>query len=129
MLSRMLLTTAAMAMALAMPVAAFSDTEFCAVANQMAVAAEQDVGIWIDRKTRSAGITVDCAKKVIQFKRFTYLPGAELNDGWKQRTAASWNSQHCLSTLWREAVKNSWKMVLGVWSADGGHASMVAECE
>jgi len=129
MLPRMLLVTAAMSCAMAVAVAAFSDREFCDVAKQVAIAAEQDVGNWIDRKTRNAGIIVDCTDKVVQFKRFTYLPTTAFNDAWKQRTSTSWNARHCSSAIWREAVKTGWKVQLGVWSADGGHASMLAQCD
>ena len=59
---------------MAAPAFAFQDREFCVVAQQLAAAAEKDVGVWIDRTTRNAGMTVACDRKIVEFTRFTYGP-------------------------------------------------------
>ena len=45
------------------PALAFDDKQFCVAAQQVAIAAERDIGIWIDRVTRNAGLSVACDKK------------------------------------------------------------------
>ena len=110
------------------PVAAFNDKDFCVVAEQLAIAAERDIGNWIDRTTRTAGMVVTCATKAVEFKRFSYAPAADMNVAWKERMSAEWSTTHCSSRLWREAIENGWTVTLGVWSADGGHTSLQARC-
>ena len=56
------------------PALALDDKEFCVSAQQLAIAAEKDVGVWIDRVTRNAGMVVSCDRKTVQFTRFTYSP-------------------------------------------------------
>jgi len=101
---------------------------FCAAARQIAIAADKDVGIWIDRVTRNAGMMVACDKKAVEFTRFTYLPAASMTDQWKAAKAWDWNSLRCNSELWREAIDNGWSTVLNVVTADGGRATFKAQC-
>jgi len=112
----------------AAPAAALDDRDFCVVAQQLAVAAEKDIGVWIDRVTRSAGMLVLCDRKTVQFTRFTYAPSASMNDAWKQSKAADWSATHCSSPVWGEAVRGGWKIVLSQTSADGGQVSVTAQC-
>src|SRR6516162_2994623 len=42
------------------PATALDDRDICVLAEQLALAAERDVGIWIDRQTRNAGMVVSC---------------------------------------------------------------------
>jgi hypothetical protein len=107
---------------------ALDDRDFCVVAQQLAVAAEKDIGVWIDRVTRSAGMLVLCERKTVQFTRFTYAPSASMNDTWKQSKAADWSATHCSSPVWGEAVRGGWKIVLSQTSADGGQVSITAQC-
>jgi hypothetical protein len=107
---------------------ALDDRDFCVVAQQLAVAAEKDIGVWIDRVTRSAGMLVLCERKTVQFTRFTYAPSASMNDTWKQSKTADWSATHCSSPVWGEAVRGGWKIVLSQTSADGGQVSITAEC-
>jgi hypothetical protein len=104
------------------------DKEFCVSAQQLAIAAEKDVGVWIDRVTRNAGMVVSCDRKTVQFTRFTYAPSASMNDAWKASKAADWNAVHCSSRIWNEAIANGWKIVLSQTSADGGQVSITAQC-
>jgi hypothetical protein len=55
------------------PALAFEDMQFCVAAQQLAVAADKDIGIWIDRVTRNAGMSVACDRKLVEFTRFTYI--------------------------------------------------------
>ena len=110
------------------PAFAFDDQHFCAAARQIAIAADKDVGIWIDRVTRNAGMMVACDRKVVEFTRFTYLPAASMTDQWKAAKAWDWNSLRCNSELWREAIDNGWSTVLNVVTADGGRATFKAQC-
>lgn len=112
-----------------MAIAVFEDKEFCIMVEQLAVAAEGDVGIWIDRMTRSAGIAATCPTKTVEFRRFTYAPVAEMNVDWKRRMIAQWNTNRCSSYLWKEAILNGWRITLAIWSADGGHAFFIADCK
>jgi hypothetical protein len=111
------------------PALAFDDQEFCVVAQQLAAAAEKDVGVWIDRTTRNAGMAVFCDKKTVEFTRFTYAPSASMDQAWKERKGADWNVVHCTSAVWNEAIRNGWKVVLSQNSADGGRALIAAACD
>jgi hypothetical protein len=110
------------------PAWALDDREFCVSAQQLALAAEKDVGVWIDRQTRNAGMVVACDKKTVQFTRFTYAPSASMNEAWKERKAADWNAVHCNSAIWKGAIANGWKIVLSQTAADGGQATITAQC-
>lgn len=104
------------------------DRELCVSAQQLALAAEKDVGVWIDRQTRNAGMVVSCDSKTVQFTRFTYAPSAAMNEAWKERKAADWNAVHCNSPIWKDAIANGWKIVLSQTAADGGQATITAQC-
>jgi hypothetical protein len=110
------------------PAFAFQDREFCVVAQQLAIAAEKDIGVWIDRTTRNAGMAVSCEKKTVEFTRFTYAPSASMDQAWKERKAADWNAVHCASPVWSEAIHNGWKIVLSQNSADGARVLIAARC-
>jgi hypothetical protein len=110
------------------PALALDDKEFCVSAQQLAIAAEKDVGVWIDRVTRNAGMVVSCDRKTVQFTRFTYVPSASMNDAWKASKAADWNAVHCNSRIWNEAIANGWKIVLSQTAADGGQVTITAQC-
>ena len=110
------------------PALALDDKEFCVSAQQLAIAAEKDVGVWIDRVTRNAGMVVSCDRKTVQFTRFTYAPSASMNDAWKASKAADWNAVHCNSRIWNEAIANGWKIVLSQTAADGGQVTITAQC-
>jgi hypothetical protein len=119
-------TAASMARA---PALGLDDKDFCAVAQQLAIAAEQDVGSWVDRVTRNAGMAVACDRKVVEFTRFTYASSASMDAVWKERKAADWNATHCASAVWAEAIRGGWKIALSVTAADGGHVSLHAQCK
>lgn len=110
------------------PALAFSDREFCIVAQQLVAATQADVGVWIDRQTRNAGMSVSCDRRTVEFTRFTYQPSASMDQAWRERKAADWNAVHCASPVWNEAVRNGWKIVLVQASADGGRVTVAAEC-
>jgi hypothetical protein len=111
------------------PVLAFDDKQFCGAVRQLAVAAEQDVGLWTDRTTRNAGISVSCDRKLVEFRRFTYAPSASMDDAWRERNAEQWNATHCNNTIWSEAIRNSWNIALVVSAADGGQVRLRAQCK
>jgi hypothetical protein len=81
------------------PTSAFSDREYCIVAQQLATATQGDVGVWIDRQTRKAGMAVSCDRRTVEFTRFTYAPSAAMDAAWKQRKGADWNAVHCASPV------------------------------
>ena len=110
------------------PALAFDDRAFCVAAQQIALAADQDIGLWIDRVTRNAGIRVSCDTKIVEFRRFTYTPSASMDGPWKERKAAERNAAHCNRSIWTEAIRNKWKIVLSLTAADGGHVSLNAQC-
>jgi hypothetical protein len=110
------------------PASALDDRDFCVLAQQLAIAAEKDVGVWIDRVTRSAGMAVSCDRKTVEFTRFTYAPSSSMNEAWKQSKAADWNATHCSSPVWGEAIRGGWKVVLSQTSADGGQVTITAQC-
>ena len=114
-------------MALA-PALAFDDREFCVAAEQFALAQTKDIGLWIDRTTRNAGMGVSCDMKVVEFKRFIYAPSASMTESWKERKAAEWNATHCHNPIWNDAIRNGWKVALTVTAADGSHVSLAAQC-
>jgi hypothetical protein len=107
---------------------AFDDREFCVAVQQLAVAADQDVGQWTDRVTRNAGIAIRCERKTVEFKRFTYSPSSSMDAKWQARKAEDWNLTQCARVLWADAVRNGWAIVLDVTAADGGHVALTARC-
>jgi hypothetical protein len=110
------------------PALAFDDKQFCAATQQVAIAAEGDIGVWIDRVTRNAGVAVACDRKTVEFTRFTYIASASMTELWKADKAKEWNSAQCNSVLWREAIDNGWAITLTVAAADGGRATFKAQC-
>jgi len=110
------------------PTLAFDDKSFCVAAQQLAIAEEKDIGIWVDRMTRKAGMNVLCDRKVVESTRFTYLPASSMTEGWKAARASEWNASQCSSALWREAIDNGWSVLLHVASSDGGRATLKAQC-
>jgi hypothetical protein len=115
-------------LALAPPVSAFDDGDFCVTAKQMARAAEGDVGTWLDRTTRNAGIDVACDSKSVEFRRFTYEAPATMDAAWKARAGQAWNRSLCASPLWQEAAQSGWKITLGIWPAGGPGVKFDAVC-
>jgi hypothetical protein len=113
---------------LAAPAAALDDKDFCVVAQQLALAAEKDVGVWVDRLTRHAGMFVTCEKRMVEFSRFTYATSASMTDAWKQGKATDWSAVQCSSPVWNEAIRGGWKVVLRLTAADGGHVAIEAQC-
>jgi hypothetical protein len=111
------------------PTLAFDDKSFCVAVQQLAIAAEKDIGIWVDRVTRNAGMHVLCDRKVVESTRFTYLPSSSMTEQWKAAKASEWNASQCSSALWREAIGNGWTVLLYVASADGGRATLKAQCQ
>ena len=118
------------ALTLAMPSVAhaFNDKQFCAAVKQVATAAEKDVGIWIDRVTRDAGMSTACDLKLVEFVRFTYAASASMTAQWRTAKSLEWNDGQCSSSLWREAINNGWKIVLRIGSADGAQTILTAQC-
>ena len=110
------------------PALAFDDKQFCVAAQQLAVAADKDIGIWIDRVTRNAGMSVACDRKLVEFTRFTYIGSPSMTADWKAARSSEWNAAHCNSLLWKEAIDNGWAVVLNIATADGGRATFKAQC-
>ena len=107
---------------------AFDDKQFCVAAQQLAIAAEKDVGIWIDRLTRSAGMAVRCDRRVVDVTRFTYIASASMTAEWRAARSSEWNTTQCSSSIWKEAIDNGWAIVLNIATADGGRATFEAQC-
>ena len=95
---------------------------------QLAVAADKDIGIWIDRVTRNAGMSVACDRKLVEFTRFTYVGSPSMTADWKAARSSEWNAAHCNNLLWKEAIDNGWAVVLNIATADGGRATFKAQC-
>ena len=110
------------------PALAFDDGEFCIAIQQLSAAAERDVGLWIDRTTRNAGISVFCDRRLVEFKRFTYASSASMNAAWRESTAQQWNANHCASAVWADAIRNGWSVALVVTAADGVQATISTRC-
>jgi len=111
------------------PAVAFDDKGFCVAAQQLAIAADKDIGIWIDRVTRNAGMVVACDQKKITFTRFTYSAPAAMTDQWRAAKVSEWNAAECNSLLWKEAIDNGWTIVLDIAAADGSRATFNAQCK
>jgi hypothetical protein len=103
--------------------------DFCVAAQQLEIAAARDVGIWVDRVTRNAGMRVVCDKKLIEFTRFTYIGSSSMTESWKAARASEWNAFHCNNPLWNDAIANGWTVLLNVSSVDGGRASFKVQCQ
>ena len=90
------------------PAAAFDDHDFCVTARQMASAAEGDVGTWLDRSTRNAGVYVSCETRAVEFRRFTYEPASSMDAAWKSRTGQTWSGAKARTdTLPSNMAKNA----------------------
>jgi hypothetical protein len=125
---RLLAAGMAILLATLSPALPFEDLQFCVAAQQLAVAADKDVGIWIDRVTRNAGMSVACDSKLVEFTRFAYIGSPAMTADWKAARSSEWNAAHCNSLLWKEAIDNGWAVVLNVATADGGRATFKAQC-
>jgi hypothetical protein len=110
------------------PAIAFDDSAFCVAAQQFALAANQDIGLWIDRTTRSGGMVVSCDTKRVEFKRFTSVSSVSISGSWKDRKAEEWNASHCNSPIWAEAIRNGWQIALRLMATDGGQLELNARC-
>jgi hypothetical protein len=110
------------------PALALEDRDICVLAQQLAAAAEKDIGIWIDRATRNAGMRVSCATRTIEYRRFTYTLSAAMTEAWKTRKADDWNATHCGSPIWRDAILGGWRIILNETAADGGQVQFTARC-
>jgi hypothetical protein len=106
----------------------FDDKAFCAAAQQLAFAANQDVGLWLDRTTRNGGMTVSCDARAVEFNRFTYAPSDVMSESWKQREAKALNATHCNNPIWQDAIGNGWRITLTVTAPDGARVSIDARC-
>jgi hypothetical protein len=115
-------------LALPVPAHAFDDKQFCAAVQQVAIAAEKDIGIWTDHTTRNAGMRIACDRKLVEFIRFTYAASTSMTADWRTTKSSEWNAGQCSSSLWREAIDNGWKIVLHIASADGGRTTLTAQC-
>ena len=115
--------------ALSSMASAFDDQEFCAAVQQFASAANQDVGLWLDRTTRNAGMVVSCGAKVVEFKRFTYAPSVSRTGDWKERKAEEWSAAHCTNPIWSDAIQKGWEINLTLSAADGSSVSATARCK
>lgn len=110
------------------PALAFDDRAFCVAAQQFVLAANQDIGLWIDRATRNAGMVVSCDTKRVEFKRFTTASSASMSGSWKDRKAGEWSADYCNNPIWTEAIRNGWKIALLLMAIDGGHLELNAKC-
>jgi hypothetical protein len=126
---RRLLAAAVISLTPRVPALAFDDSEFCVAAQQFTVAENKDVGLWIDRTTRNAGMTVTCETRTVEFKRFTYALSSSMSSAWKEHKAAEWNARHCNNPIWSAAIRSGWKILLTTTSIDRKSASIIAECK
>ena len=110
------------------PALAFDDRAFCVAAEQLALAATKDIGLWIDRLTRNAGMVVSCGARVVEFNR-TYAPSVSRSADWKERKAEEWSVAHCTNPIWSDAIQNGWKINLTLSAADGSSVSLSARCK
>jgi hypothetical protein len=123
-----LLLVASAALAVSAPARGFDDRDICAAAQQVAIAVENDIGVWIDRVTRQAGMVVACDKKVIEFRGFTYTPATSMTEAWQAQQVAKWKRTRCAGPIWTEAIRNDWKIVLTITSVDRRQLSLQAQC-
>jgi hypothetical protein len=112
----------------ATPALALDDGDYCVLAQQLAIAAEKDIGIWIDRTTRNAGMVVACDRRIIEYRRFTYSSAASMTDAWKARKGVEWNRTQCGSAVWKDAIGRGWKITLSETAADGTSITFTAQC-
>jgi hypothetical protein len=110
------------------PALALDDGDYCVLAQQLAIATEKDIGIWIDRTTRNAGMVVSCNRRIIEYRRFSYTSAASMTDAWKARKGAEWNRTHCASAVWKDAIGRGWKITLSETAADGTSIAFTAQC-
>jgi hypothetical protein len=125
---RLLRTVVAILPAMPVSAVAFDDKLFCVAAQQLAIAVSKDVGNWMDRVTRNAGMAVACDSRIVEFTRFAYIVSASMTDHWKSDKASEWNASQCSSRLWKEAIGNGWSILLSIAAADGSRATFKAQC-
>ncbi len=126
--SRKLVVVAAIAFAASGPALSFSHDEFCRAMREIARVRNADAGRWLDRNTRDDGVELLCEIRTVNFKRFlTRL--STLQPGWERRKQDEWNSTHCSSVLWREAIDNGWNITATITTAAGERRLIVAQCK
>src|SRR6476620_659650 len=108
---------------------AFDEKAFCAAAEQFAFAANQDIGLWLDRTTRNGGMVVICEKRLIEVRRFTSARSDTVNESWKRREQQAFSATHCNNPIWQDAIASGWRVTLTVTAADGARVSIGARCE
>jgi hypothetical protein len=110
------------------PALSFDDGEFCVAAQQLALAANNDVDLWLDRVTRNDGVSVSCEKRLVEFKRSVRGTGTSLDQSWRERKGGEWNDTHCHNRIWSEAILNGWNIAASFTASDGARVTIRAHC-
>lgn len=113
---------------LACPANAFDEAVFCATLKQVAKKTNAEGPVMLDAFTRLDGVSVLCATRIVDFKKFVTQPTPSLREGWENRKQDQWNSIYCDDPSTREAIANGWTIAQTTIFVDGSRHWMKAIC-
>lgn len=107
---------------------AFDHAAFCAEKTERADNQQLEAGVWLDEFTRNDTVNVHCSMRMIEFRRYLDLPSGELDDAWRQREKARWNSAHCSDPDWHAAIRAGWTIASTLITTTGERIWYTARC-
>lgn len=110
------------------PAHAFDHAGFCSAMTEHAQAGQLDSGAWLDEYTRTGNVSVQCAMRMVEFRRYLSIAPVDIDDAWRAREKARWNSEHCSDPEWREAIRNGWTIAATLITENGEHIWFAASC-
>ena len=105
----------------------FSHKKVCADFKKLAEEANLEGPAWVDSYTRSDGMGVICAVKLVDFKKFVKASPDQFRAGWKERKQKQWNALYCKPPT-QELINNGWAIQHTLTFIDGYQHRMIAEC-
>jgi hypothetical protein len=108
--------------------AQYTDDGFCDAMKEWSDKLNKDAGSMLDSITRSDGVAVLCATKIVDFKKFIKIDESAMRDDWFQRKQQQWNDIYCKDDIWSQAIAAGWTVAQTWVFANGKRYWMKAEC-
>jgi hypothetical protein len=107
--------------------AEYNNKQFCTLMKNLASDVNKDGPSWVDSYTRSDGMAVLCATKMVDIKKFIKVRPSDFRLGWQERKQRQWNAIYCKQpTL--NAVRNGWLIQTTLTFIDGYQFRIHAKC-
>lgn len=106
----------------------FSDDQFCTASNDAAKELEASGPQWVDKVTRADGITVDCANKSVDFKKFLKLNASDMGDGWQDKMQQAMNQMYCQDPNVGTAIQHGWTVSVSLTLQDNTQLPVTVGC-